>query len=243
MEGSPDLSDLHANSDLSGLLPSNIWLYMRLYHFLLADYALDDLKKKRVKVSIIDKLNDPFEFQAGFTKPNLDISDRFAKFKSDISKEFGIFCCSKDWHNPLLWSHYADRHTGFALGFDIPDIAAIEVRYSKDRPLFISETLLKDSDNRKYLYELSRTKFSSWSYEEEVRIVYTLSSLYLEGGHYFNSFDDKMILKEVIIGCQSTIVGSEILEALRGYKNITLIQSRMADKSFSIVEKLKREIQ
>jgi hypothetical protein len=25
------------------------------------------------------------------------------------------------WHNPLLWSHYADRHRGMALGFDTDD--------------------------------------------------------------------------------------------------------------------------
>jgi hypothetical protein len=108
---------------------------MRLYHFLSQKNAIDDLVKKRVKISIIDKLNDPFELQAGFTKPNKKIRTQFSQFKSDISKDVGIFCCSKDWRNPLLWSHYADKHTGIALGLDIPDRAAIEVKYSEERPL------------------------------------------------------------------------------------------------------------
>ena len=209
---------------------------MRLYHFLSPEDAVDDLKKKRVKISIIDKLNDPFELQAGFTKPNQKLRAQFSQFKSNISKKVGIFCCSKDWRNPLLWSHYAHRHTGFALGFDMPDSKAIEVRYSKDRPLFTLASLPKNSDNTEYLEILSRTKFISWSYEEEVRFVYPLNSLFFEGGHYYNSFDDQMILKEVIIGCNSTITNREILTALKGFKNITLIWSRMAYKSFRIVK-------
>jgi hypothetical protein len=34
---------------------------MRLYHFLSATNALDDLTRRRIKLSQIDDLNDPFE--------------------------------------------------------------------------------------------------------------------------------------------------------------------------------------
>lgn len=209
---------------------------MRLYHFLSRKNAIDDLVKKRVKISIIDKLNDPFELQAGFTKPNKKIRDQFAQFKSKISKDVGLFCCSKKWHNPLLWSHYAEKHTGIALGFEMPERAAIEVKYSKQRPLFTSSTLSKDSNNTIYLEKLGKTKFISWAYEEEVRFVYLLNTLDYENGYYFNKFDDEMVLKEVIVGCNCTLTKSEILEALRDYSGITVIWSRMAYKSFRIVK-------
>jgi hypothetical protein len=208
---------------------------MRLYHFLSAENALDDLKNKRVKISIIEKLNDPFEYQAGFVKPNRALRDQFARFKKNISNEFGIFCCSKTWHNPLLWSHYASKHTGIALGFNMPNSKAIEVTYSKNRPLFTSDSLSKKSDNTEYLGKLSKTKLSSWSYEEEVRFVYPLNTLQFDNGHYFNTFDDQMILKDVIIGCNSDITRNAILTAMKGYKNIMVIWSRMAYKSFRIV--------
>jgi len=208
---------------------------MRLYHFLSAENALDDLKNKRVKISIIERLNDPFEFQAGFVKPNRTLRAQFSQFKTNISKEFGIFCCSKNWHNPLLWSHYASKHTGIALGFDMPESKAIKVTYSKDRPLFTLDSLSKESDNTEYLEKLSKTKLSSWSYEEEVRFIYPLNTLQFDNEHYFNNFDDEMILKEVIIGCNSDITKNEILTVLKGYKNIKLIWSRMAYKSFRIV--------
>jgi hypothetical protein len=34
---------------------------IRVYHFLPAKYALDDIEKQRLKISEIDQLNDPFE--------------------------------------------------------------------------------------------------------------------------------------------------------------------------------------
>jgi hypothetical protein len=34
---------------------------MRVYHFLPAVYALEDIEKKLLKISEIDQLNDPFE--------------------------------------------------------------------------------------------------------------------------------------------------------------------------------------
>jgi hypothetical protein len=213
---------------------------MRLYHFLSHEYAIKDLEKKRVKISRIDKLNDPFELQAGFTKPNKKIRAQFSQWKSIISKEVGIFCCSKDWRNPLLWSHYADKHTGIALGFDMPERKAIEVKYSKERPLFTSASSPNKPNNTEYLEKLSRTKFISWAYEEEVRFVYPLNSLIYECGNYFNPFDNQMILKEVIVGCNSSATNNEILTALKGFTNITLIWSRMAYKSFRIVKNLQK---
>jgi hypothetical protein len=34
---------------------------MRVYHFLFTDWALDDIAKRRIRISEIDQLNDPFE--------------------------------------------------------------------------------------------------------------------------------------------------------------------------------------
>ncbi len=34
---------------------------MRVYHFLPTVHALDDIEKKRIRISEIDQLNDPFE--------------------------------------------------------------------------------------------------------------------------------------------------------------------------------------
>ena len=213
---------------------------MRLYHFLSQEYALEALNKKRLKVSIIDKLNDPFEFHAGFLNPNSEIEDIFTRWKAKISKKYGILCFSKRWHNPLLWSHYAEKHTGFALGFDLPDNAAIEVNYAESRPLLPWDELSQDdSPIEEYFNKLIRTKFTSWNYEEEVRFSYILDTLDLENGLYFNNFDNNLILKEVVAGCKSK-PNEELKSLLSVFKNITLIKSKIDLKKYQIVQEFKK---
>ena len=105
---------------------------MRVYYFIRKKYGLENLTKKRLKVARIDYLNDPFEFMA------VDLSDRdfrlgVEKMKRDLSKDFGILCFSKFWDNPVQWTHYADRHKGLCLGFDVPDEYLAKINYIDSR--------------------------------------------------------------------------------------------------------------
>ncbi len=209
---------------------------MRVYHFLNSKWTEKALRKNRLKVSIIDKLNDPFEFHAGFSNPTAEIKKVFRIWKSNISKEFGLLCFSKGWHNPLLWSHYADKHEGFALGFDILDNTATEVDYSDNRPLFNWDRLPDAKHSQEFLGRLAKTKFISWKYEEEVRLFYKLNTLLFDQGYYFCQFDDKLILREVIAGCNSQLSDKQLIEMVKGHKEIVVIKSRMAFKSYKIVK-------
>lgn len=49
-------------------------------------------------------------------------------------EDCGILCFSKNWNNPVQWAHYADKHKGFCLGFDVPDEHPTKVTY-RDTPL------------------------------------------------------------------------------------------------------------
>lgn len=210
---------------------------MRLYHFLSEKYALEALRNKRIKVSIIDELNDPFEFHAGFLNPNPKIENIFTRWKAKISKEQGILCFSERWHNPLLWSHYAEKHTGFALGFELPDNVAIKVEYTEDRPLYPSDKVLVGAKhNKDFLVKLERTKSLSWAYEEEVRVGYILSTLDLENGLYFDRFGSDLILKEVITGCNNKLGDKKLLSLLDEFEKITVIRTKKDSKCFRIVK-------
>ncbi|MFB3884525.1 MAG: DUF2971 domain-containing protein [Thermodesulfobacteriota bacterium] len=198
---------------------------MRLYHFLSDKYGEEALRKRRLKVSIINQLNDPFEFQAGFLNPTCQLRDTFRKFKDVISAEFGILCFSKQWSNPLLWSHYSEKHTGIALGFDVSK-EALQVNYSKNRPLFTWHKIPNDSKlTQSYFKKLIKTKFLSWEHEEEFRLFYDLNELDRENRLYFQPFDDNLILKEVIAGCKTELSDNDFLGLLEGYNSVTAIKS------------------
>lgn len=105
---------------------------MRVYHLQGASHALSNIALKRLKIARFRDLNDPFELQAS------DLSDsRFRDAARGLKNEFhesrGILCFSRGWYNPVLWSHYADKHRGICLGFDILEKYGQPVRYSRSR--------------------------------------------------------------------------------------------------------------
>ena len=82
---------------------------MRVYHFLPANFALDDIEKHRIKISEIDQLNDPFELWC-VSQKDKRLRIGLQRYKEEMSKRYGMLCFSRHWHNPVLWSHYADKH-------------------------------------------------------------------------------------------------------------------------------------
>ncbi len=108
---------------------------MRAYYLTGAHFALSNLALRRVKIARYVDLNDPFELLA------VDLADKehrkaFRESKEEISESNGLICLSKSWSNPLLWGHYADKHSGVALGFDVLDKLLAPVIYAK-KPLKI----------------------------------------------------------------------------------------------------------
>lgn len=85
-----------------------------MYHLLSARWALDDLTRWRLKIAEFADLNDPFEL-LGVELPNRALRRAFAAWKAKALREYGVLCFSRKWSNPVLWSHYADKHKGICL--------------------------------------------------------------------------------------------------------------------------------
>lgn len=203
---------------------------MRVYHFLPAIHALDDIRRKRIKISEIDQLNDPFEL---WCVSQEDRQLRFALrgYKKEMAKRFGMICFCKHWHNPLLWSHYADKHRGMCLGFDVDDRGLKEVNYVDKR------ADLKIPPTKETADELLFTKYRDWHYEEELRNWFKLDER--EDGYYFYPFDDFVQLREVIAGPLCTTPKEEIDDALKTYSDtIAIVKARLAFRTFRVVENL-----
>src|SRR4029077_1056950 len=100
----------------------------RVYHFLSAGHALEHIEKKRIKISEIDQLNDPFELWC-VSQDDHQVRAALREYKKEMSKRFGLICFCEDWYNTLLWSHYADKHRGMCLGFDVDDRGLRVVKY------------------------------------------------------------------------------------------------------------------
>jgi hypothetical protein len=201
---------------------------MRVYYLLPQKWALDDIEKRRIKISEIDQLNDPFELWCVSQRhPRLRASLR--NFKNVMGKNYGMICFSKRWDNPLLWSHYAEKHHGMCLGFEVDENGVKAVTYVSDRP----ELVMPPTEES--INQLLFRKFEDWKYEDEVRNWFRLGERV--GDLHFYPFDEHIQSCEIIAGPLCKVTEEESRKALRDITDADVIKGRLAFRSFRVVRK------
>ena len=205
---------------------------MRVYHYLPSKWAITNLRYSRLKIATTEDMNDPFEFMC-YDLPTREHRRDFKAAKDEMGSRFGVLCFSRSWKNPVLWSHYADRHRGVCLGFDVQDDMTIPVEYTQHR-LELDDTISAGSFTEATADRWIRTKYEGWRYEDEVRVLPRLESRDPETGLYFAEFQKAIVLKEIIAGplCSET---QAIKAAIPTESTQSVMLVRLAHRSFDIV--------
>ena len=210
---------------------------MRVYHYLSKEWALDDIRRRRLKLSLLDRLNDPFELLS-IAADDLEFRYASRNWKREMARRYGLVCFSKKTSNPVQWSHYSDHHSGICLGFDVPDDVLIPVSYVGRRVMrdTLSTALSGGTDTtaRATMLRVLATKYSHWRYEAEVRAFYWLATEI--DGNYFADFGPDLQLREVLVGALSNVAKNDVYEALGELEDVTVAKMRLAFKTFSVVK-------
>ena len=216
---------------------------MRVYHFVEATYGLENISQRRLKIACINQLNDPFELLAASCPTHQDRT-AWRGLKADCADRFGLLCFSKSWRNPVQWSHYADRHRGLCLGFEVDAGNVKAVEYVSNRLPFDRGLVLGNQQaGESYLEAVLSTKFSHWRYEQEIRMFVRLDPLTEKDGKFFFDFCGDLKLTEVIVGSESLLNREDIQGALGSQKgDVTCRKARLAFKSFRVVEQRNRQL-
>lgn len=104
------------------------------------------------------------------------------RFRDRLRREVGILSMSAQRDNILLWSHYANKHTGVCLELKRADNLryAVRVSYSEESPtldFFEIERAIHKSDELgqaakwKFIGMIYLTKAKDWEYEQEWRLI------------------------------------------------------------------------
>ena len=208
------------------------------YHLLPAKYALSGIEKRRLKVATFDDVNDPFELlginvgDKETRKHNREIRKQLRQWRDRMTEKYGMLCFSSGWSNPLLWSHYGDRHKGIALGFRVDQLR--KVRYQPKR--LRSEEWNPAEDIQPILW----TKFQHWEYEAEHRRFTLLSECRSETRrgkrYYFWPFGGDLQLRSVVIGANCSVRFERISQALGDLTDpVEMVKARVAFQSFEVV--------
>jgi len=209
---------------------------MRLYQFIGDRHGLEAIGLRRLKISRLDRLNDPFEMLAGTQS---DPMTRLAMrtLRNALARHLGLLCFSRDWRNPVMWGHYAESHRGLCLGFDVDDHIAMPVEYVPRRLPFDHFLAPETSEKevRVLAARFASTKYSHWRYEKEVRCWASLDPDGPDIQFYY--FGTQIRLREVHIGFQSPITRKMVADALGDDLGgqVKVNNTRLAFRTFKIV--------
>ena len=123
---------------------------------------LDIILNKRLYGCTYQELNDPME--GHFLYPT-QLAPQLKPILIDKLKSKLICSPSIDYNIGLMWSHYANSHTGCCIGFELGETKKwkkLEVEYKDTLPSCAS---LNDIE------QVLKTKSSHWGYEKEVRFI------------------------------------------------------------------------
>lgn len=132
-----------------------------------------DRVQLRFDVLSQESLIDSYRLESNFQHENCnDIFSR--ELISNLNKEIGILCLSKNADSHLMWAHYADEYSGAVIEFDENHeyfSGLTEVRYEKDRPIIHMDYFLK---NETIPISNLCIKSDIWDYEKEYRLIRSL---------------------------------------------------------------------
>ena len=168
-----------------------------------------------------------------------------------IGEVIGITCFTETPDNMLMWSHYANKHTGICVEYDFatlfttaPNTLLLPVTYTTKRPLFPIEKMATGADGKvanehplpsEVLPELIKaftTKSNVWNYEREWRhIMFTNTAS--------NRIVRLPIISKIIMGVNISPDQRAQVIALAKQKHIPVYAAHMkADKYQVIIKKL-----
>lgn len=184
------------------------------------------LKNPKMWFATFSEFNDPFEGKFHLHADAHTSPTEITAIKNHITKHlnsYGVLCLTHNLDNILMWGHYADKHRGAILVFDITEdprffAAPIKVTYSFNYPTFTPR-------NYKEALKAMAMKFMMWQHENEIRVL----KPNCHGLHPVN----KKALKKIIFGCKADAASiarvTEELNTLAGYDHVQL-QRAVMDK-------------
>jgi hypothetical protein len=213
---------------------------MRLYYMTAVKWAEVILRERRLKLSRFSEANDPFELRL------IDSTDRAARQYAQLiydyfKKNLGFICFGANWQSPVMWAHYAEKHTGVALGFDVPDELASKIDYTdKKMPVPFGAHLPKHGLTAELLTQIHKTKATDWQYEREYRVEAKLITKDPTTGLYYAAFSPQIQLREVVIGhrCCWTVTKARNLVG-HVDQAVRICKARPAFGRFEMVQQLR----
>jgi len=186
--------------------------HMLLYYMTTAKWAEVILKEQRLKLSRFHEANDPFELNL------IDSRDHGRRAIAKMIERYytertGMICFGATWDNPMMWAHYADKHSGICLGFEVEDQLVSTMNYTDQKiDVDLGPNLPKHGLSADLLHKILTTKSTAWASEQERRTLAQLTTPDPTNGLYYTDFGPQIQLHAVIIGHRCAWTAAKAVE-------------------------------
>ena len=216
-------------------------------------YNYTKINKNTIRNTLDEEfwLGHPNTFNNPIDPPIKILEDDKHKY---IIEHIRIGCLYLKNNNSLMWSHYADKHEGMCIEYDLKDflesnignISIIKVNYTEEiineqgnikihrNRLSLPDENKSDSYNLSIsneLIDILSTKSKEWEYEKEYRII-----------KYFNNDSNVLNLpiKSICFGAKTPKEDKYLLRKILSNKNIEFYEANFNDRILNnvIINKL-----
>jgi hypothetical protein len=210
---------------------------MRVYYMTSANWGEVILRERRLKLSRFHESNDPFELNLIDSRLR-DTRQVVQLMTNYFEKNIGMICFSETWQSPVMWAHYAAKHFGVCLGFDVKDRILTPVTYTDEKiSVPFGAHLPKFGLTKSLLQRVISTKSNDWKYEREQRVMGALKIKDPRTGFFYHDFGSQVQLREVIIGHKCAWTGSATRKLVGDVANsVRISKTRPAFGRFLMVE-------
>ena len=180
-----------------------------------------------------------------------DFEERFndkENFQSDTDSllfeaqddHYTIFSCSLDWDSIPMWSHYANNHKGFCIGFWIDKMMNSqmfgklgEVKYTDEYPPIKPRVAKKDEQMIRNSFLETHTKARDWDFESEYRFMSNHFPKKLTLHDRIKTIPDEFFA-EVILGIEISDEDKDEIVRHCNSKEIPVFQAEKKEFEFKI---------
>jgi len=158
------------------------------------------------------------------------IREQAIKSRAKTINSSGLLALSQIYDSILMWSHYAENHTGIVLCLDLLEdpeffITPLKVNYQKT---YNPVNFFGRATDMDYVKKIIATKSKDWEYEQELRVM--KDSV---GEHSFN----KSLITKVYFGCKcenSEKIRIKNMFKSNNYNGIKFFESNVAYGKFKL---------
>ena len=147
--------------------------------------AILEMYKKERKFGMLDKNKQRgfllFLKQYPYATCEISYKEEIERTRDSVCKDFRVLCLTENKDNILMWSHYAQNHSGAVIEFDTEHNlfnSCRRVIYSNEAPYINGSFTLKDEpsdlniSDMKEILSILYTKSDVWKYENEWRLYF-----------------------------------------------------------------------